>query len=94
MSNIIVFENKIAKYDNCPDIYFINENLSIKDISNFFSVRDLKKIKFYLSKLNKNKRKERIIDFDLSEKKKIIFIIIKKSLLSFDLKLLYSFSFK
>ena len=86
MSNIIVFENKIAKYDNCPDIYFINENLSIKDISNFFSVRDLKKIKFYLSKLNKNKRKERIIDFDLSEKKKIIFIIIKKSLVSFDLE--------
>ena len=43
MSNIIVFENKIAKYDNCPDIHFINENLSIKDISNFFSVRDLKK---------------------------------------------------
>ena len=43
MSNIIVFENKIAKYDNYPDIYFINENLSIKDISNFFSVSDLKK---------------------------------------------------
>ena len=86
MSNIIVFENKIAKYDNCPDIYFINENLSIKDISNFFSVSDLKKIEFYLSKLNKNKRKERIIDFDLTEKKKIIFVIIKKSLVSFDLE--------
>ena len=86
MSNIIVFENKIAKYDNCPDIYFINENLSIKDISNFFSVSDLKKIEFYLSKLNKNKRKERIIYFDLTEKKKIIFVIIKKSLVSFDLE--------
>ena len=37
MNNIIVFENKIDKYDNCPDIYFVNENLSIKDIGNFFS---------------------------------------------------------
>ena len=74
MSNIIVFENKIAKYDNSPDIYFVNENLSIKDISNFFSVSDLKKIEFYLSKLNKNKRKERIIDFDLSEKRKLFFL--------------------
>ena len=86
MNNIIVFENKIAKYDNSADIYFINEDLSIQGISNFFSTRDLKKIEFYLSKLNKNKIKEKIIDFNLSEKKKIIFIIIKKSLLSFDLE--------
>ena len=86
MNNIIVFENKIAKYDDYADVYFINEHLNTKDISNFFTNQDSKKIKFYLSKLNKNKIKENIIDFDLSERKKIIFIIIKKSLLSFDLE--------
>ena len=88
MSNIIVFENKIAKYDNCPDIYFINENLSIENISNFFSVRDFEKIKFYLSKLSKNKRKERIIDFDLSEKKKIIFTYTKTKFYYFKCQIL------
>ena len=48
MNNIIVFENKIAKNDNFADIYFINENLSIKDINNYFSDQDAKKIKYYL----------------------------------------------
>ena len=87
MNNIIVFENKIAKNDNYADIYFIDENLNIKGIGNFFSSHDTKKIEFYLSKLNKKNIKENnIIDFDLSEKKKIIFIVIKKSLLSFDLE--------
>ena len=87
MNNIIVFENKIAKNDNYADIYFIDENLNIKGKGNFFSSQDTKKIEFYLSKLNKKNIKENnIIDFDLSEKKKIIFIIIEKSLLSFDLE--------
>ena len=71
MNNIIVFENKIAKNDNYADIYFIDENLSIKEKGNFFSSQDIKKIEFYLSKLNKKNIKEHsIIDFDLSEKKK------------------------
>jgi hypothetical protein len=71
MNNIIVFENKIAKNDNYADIYFIEENLNIKGKGNFFSSQDIKKIEFYLSKLNKKNIKENnIIDFDLSEKKK------------------------
>ena len=82
MKNTIIFDNKIDFKQGETLTFFLNENLDFKGKSKTFSVQILNKIQFYLKHLKFKKKKEKIISFDISEENKVLFIIVKKKLVS------------
>ena len=82
MKNTIIFDNKIDFKQGETLTFFLNENLDFKAKSKTFSVKILNKIQVYLKHLKFKKKKEKIISFDISEENKVLFIIVKKKLVS------------
>ena len=82
MKNTIIFNNKIVFKQGETLTFFLNENLDFKVESKIFSAQTLAKIKVYLKNLKFKKKKEKIISFDISEKNKVLFIIVKEKLVS------------
>ena len=82
MKNTIIFDNKIDFKQGETLTFFLNENLDFKVESKIFSAQTLGKIQVYLKNLKFKKKKEKIISFDISEKNKVLFIIVKEKLVS------------
>jgi len=82
MKNTIIFDNKIDFKEGEVLTFFLNENLDFKVESKAFSAQTLNKIQVYLKNLKLKKQKEKIISFDISEKNKVLFIIVKEKLIS------------
>ena len=82
MKNTIIFDNKIDFKQGETLTFFLNENLDFKVESKTFSAQTLNKIQVYLKNLKFKKKKEKIISFDISEENKVLFIIVKKKLVS------------
>ena len=86
MNNSIVFKKKITKELQSIDSFFIDQKLNANNLHFYFSKIDLNKIEHYLSKIKSKKANEEIFSFDLSEYKKIIFVVTKKYFLDFELE--------
>ena len=82
MKNTIIFNNKIVFKQGETLTFFLNENLDFKVESKIFSAQTLGKIQVYLKNLKFKKKREKIISFDISEKNKVLFIIVKEKLVS------------
>ncbi len=82
MKNTIIFDNKIDFKQGETLIFFLNENFDFRAESRIFSAQTLNKIKVYLKNLKFKKIKEKIIGFDISEKNKVLFIVLKEKLVS------------
>ena len=82
MKNTIIFDNKIDFKQGETLTFFLNENLDFKVESKIFSAQTLSKIQVYLKNLKFKKKREKIISFDISEKNKVLFIIVKEKLVS------------
>ena len=80
MKNTIIIDNKIDFKQGETLTFFLNENLDFKVERKIFSAQILNKIKVFLKNLKSKKRKEKIISFDISEKNRVLFIIIKEKL--------------
>ena len=84
MKNTIIIDNKINFKQGETLTFFINENLDFKIENKTFSGKTLNKIQVYLKNLKLKKNKEKIISFDISEKNKVLFIIVKEKFVSND----------
>ena len=84
MKNTIIFDNKIDFKQGETLSFFLNENFDFRAESRIFSAQTLNKIQVYLKNLKFKKIKEKIIGFDISEKNKALFIIVKEKLLPND----------
>jgi len=82
MKNTIIFDNKINFKQGETLAFFLNENFDFRVESRIFSAQILNKIQVYLKNLKFKKIKEKIIGFDISEKNKILFIVIKENVVS------------
>ena len=82
MKNTIIFDNKIDFKQGETLAFFLNENFDFKAESRIFSAQTLNKIQVYLKNLKFKKIKKKIIDFDISEKNKVLFIVVKENLVS------------
>ena len=82
MKNTIIFDNKIDFKQGETLTFFLNENFDFRVESRIFSAQTLNKIQVYLKNLKFKKIKEKIIGFDISEKNKVLFIIVKDNLVS------------
>jgi len=82
MKNTIIFDNKIDFKQGETLTFFLNENFDFRAESRIFSAQTLNKIQVYLKNLKFKKIKENVIGFDISEKNKILFIVVKKNLVS------------
>ena len=82
MKNTIIFDNKIDFKQGETLTFFLNENLDFKVESKTFSAQVLEKIHVYLKNLKLKKKEEEIISFDISERNKVLFIIVKEKLVS------------
>ena len=82
MKNTIIFDNKIDFKQGETLIFFLNENFDFRVENGILSAQTLNKIQVYLKNLKSKKIKEKIIGFDISEKNKVLFIVIKKNLVS------------
>ncbi len=80
MKNTIIFDNKTGFRQGETLTFFLNENLDFKLESKIFSAQILDKIKVFLKNLKSKKNKEKIISFDISEKNRALFIIVKEKL--------------
>lgn len=84
MKNTIIFDNKIGFKQGETLIFFVNENLEFKTPTNIFSKEILNKIQSYLKSFRSKQKKEKIISFDISEKNKALFIVVKEKLVPND----------
>ena len=84
MKNTIIFDNKTDFKQGETLTFFLNENLDFRAENKIFSAQTLNKIQVYLKNLKSNKIKKKIISFDISEKNKALFIIVKEKLLPND----------
>ena len=84
MKNTIIFDNKIDFKQGETLTFFLNENFDFRAESRIFSAQTLNKIQVYLKNLKSKKIKKKIISFDISEKNKALFIIVKEKLLPND----------
>ena len=84
MKNTIIFDNKPGFKEEESLVFFISESLEFKSDKNIFSSQILEKIKSFLKKFKVKKKKEKILSFDITEKNKIIFILVKEKLTSND----------
>ena len=82
MKNTIIFDNKIDFKQGETLTFFLNENFDFRVESRIFSAQTLNKIQVYLKNLKFKKIKEKIIGFDISEKNKVLFIVVKENLVS------------
>ena len=82
MKNTIIFDNKIDFKQGETLTFFLNENFDFRAKSGIFSAQTLNKIQVYLKNLKFKKIKEKIIGFDISEKNKVLFIVVKENLVS------------
>jgi len=82
MKNTIIFDNKIDFKQGETLTFFLNENFDFRAESRIFSTQTLNKIQLYLKNLKFKKIKEKIIGFDISEKNKVLFIVVKENLAS------------
>jgi leucyl aminopeptidase len=82
MKNTIIFDNKIDFKQGETLIFFLNENFDFRPESKIFFSQTLNKIQIYLKNLKFKKTKEKIIGFDISEKNKVLFIVVKEKLVS------------
>jgi len=82
MKNTIIFDNKIDFKQGETLTFFLNENFDFRAESRIFSAQILNKIQVYLKNLKFKKIKEKIIGFDISEKNKVLFIVVKENLVS------------
>ena len=82
MKNTIIFDNKIDFKQGETLTFFLNENFDFRVESRIFSAQTLNKIQVYLKNLKFKKIKEKIIGFDISEKNKVLFIVVKDNLVS------------
>ena len=82
MKNTIIFDNKIDYKQGETLTFFVNENLDFKVETKIFSTSNLNKIRTYLKNIKSKKKKEKIISFDISEKNKVLFILVKEKLVS------------
>ena len=80
MKNTIIFDNKIDFKQEETLTFFVNENLDFKTANKIFSDQILNKIKIFLRNLKSKEKKEKIISFDISEKNKVLFIVVKEKL--------------
>ena len=78
MKNTIIFDNKIDFKQGETLTFFLNENFDFRVENRILSAQTLNKIQVYLKNLKPKKIKEKIIGFDISEKNKVLFIVIKK----------------
>ena len=79
MKNSIYFTNKVQFRQGETLVFFIGEDLSFKTENKITSSDDLKKINSFLKNFKDSKSKDKIFSFDLSEKNKVVFILIKKN---------------
>ena len=84
MKNTIIFDNKTDFKQGETLTFFVDENLDFKSTKKIFSDQILNKIHFFLKNLKSKKIKKKIISFDISEKNKALFIIVKEKLLPND----------
>ena len=84
MKNTIIFDNKIDFKQGETLTFLLNENLDLKVENQIFSKQILNKINVFLKNLKSKKNKEKIINFDISEKNRALFIVVKDKLLSND----------
>ena len=82
MKNTIIFDNKIDFKQGETLAFFLNENFDFRAESGIFSAQILNKIQVYLKNLKLKKIKEKIIGFDISEKNKVLFILVKENFAS------------
>jgi len=82
MKNTIIFDNKIDFKQGETLTFFLNENFDFRAEGRIFSAQTLNKIQVYLKNLKFKKIKEKIIGFDISEKNKVLFIVVKENLVS------------
>ena len=82
MKNTIIFDNKIDFKQGETLTFFLNENFDFRVEGTIFSPQTLNKIQVYLKSLKFKKIKEKIIGFDISEKNKVLFIVVKENLVS------------
>jgi len=82
MKNTIIFDNKLDFKQGETLVFFLNENFHFRAESRIFSAQTLNKIQIYLKNLKFKKIKEKIIRFDISEKNKVLFIVVKENLVS------------
>jgi len=82
MKNTIIFDNKIDFKQGETLIFFVNDNLDFKLKTKTLSAQSLNKIQVYLKSLKFKKKREKIISFDISEKNKVLFIVLKEKLVS------------
>jgi len=82
MKNTIIFDNKTDFKQGETLTFFLNENFDFRAESRIFSAQTLNKIQVYLKNLKFKKIKEKIIGFDISEKNKVLFIVVKENLVS------------
>ncbi len=96
MKNTIIFDNNINFKQEEALAFFVNENLDFRIEKKIFSDSNLRKIQVFLKNLIFKKNKEKIIVFDISEKNKAIFIVVKEKFTSSNFEQLgakfYSFS--
>ena len=79
MKNSIYFTNKVQFRQGETLVFFIGEDLSFETENKITSSDDLKKINSFLKNFKDSKSKDKIFSFDLSEKNKVVFILIKKN---------------
>ena len=84
MKNTIIFDSKIGFKQGETLTFFLNEKFDFRVDSKIFSAQILNKIQVYLKNLKSKKIKKNIISFDISEKNKALFIIVKEKLLPND----------
>jgi len=80
MKNTIIFDNKTGFRQGETLTFFLDENLDFRLENKIVSQQILDKIKVFLKQLRSEKNKEKIISFDISEKNKVLFIIVKQKL--------------
>ena len=80
MKNTNIFDNNINYKQEETLTFFVNEDLDFKPTKKIFSNQILNKIKIFLKNFKSKRKKEKIISFDISEKNKTLFIVVKEKL--------------
>jgi len=79
MKNSIYFTNKVQFKQDHTLVFFINEDFRFKLEQKLISLDNSKKINNFLKNFKDKKSKEKIFSFDLSEKNKAVFLLVKKN---------------
>ena len=81
MKNTITFDNKDDfRLGEHTSTFFVDENYTFEEKNKKISPSIVEKIKIFLKDQRTKKNKDKIIGFDLTEKSKVLFIVVKKNL--------------